>query len=129
MLLRQKSKSSSFVLCRFYTNVDRAQLEGKMKKGTTLIDVRGPEEIAETGVLEHGESKAKNVPLPELEVALALSKSDFKLRYKFEKPQLSDEVIFSCRAGRRSVRASLIAEKAGFRNVVNYTGGSNDWFS
>lgn len=93
-----------------------------------MIDVRQPEEIVATGVVQEGESQAKNVPLPELADALKLNESDFQSKYEFPKPQLDAEVVFTCRSGVRSMKASLIAEGDGYHKVGNYTGGALEWF-
>ena len=116
------------MLMRAFTDLNKAQLEQKLKGGTLLIDVRDPEEVKETGPIAVGKQQGKNVPLNELAKALALSPADFKKKYGFDKPGESQEVIFNCKAGRRSAMASQVAEKLKYTNVFNYTGGAYDWF-
>jgi len=94
-----------------------------------VVDVRNQDEVLETGKLKYGLTEAHTIPLPELELALKLGEDEFRGKYNFQKPQETDEVIFSCRSGKRSVAASIIAERSGLRNVFNYTGGALDWFS
>lgn len=81
-----------------------------------------------TGKFSYEGNTAHTLPLPEIETALRLSPTKFKQQYGFNKPNEKDVVAFTCRAGRRSVAAALAAEKEGYVNVLNYTGGSNDWF-
>ncbi|KAH9248586.1 hypothetical protein BASA81_013770 [Batrachochytrium salamandrivorans] len=112
---------------RFYTDLNKQQLQEKLKSGALLIDVRN-HDVEATGKLSYEGNTAHTLPLPEIESALRLSPNQFKQLYGFDKPNEKDVVAFSCRAGRRSVTASLAAEKEGYVNVLNYTGGSNDWF-
>lgn len=85
-------------------------------------------EVEETGSLSYEGNTAKTLPLPEVEEALKMSDLHFKETYKFDKPKQSEKVVFSCRSGRRSVAASNTAEKEGYTNVFNYTGGAQEWF-
>jgi rhodanese-related sulfurtransferase len=113
---------------RLFTEFRKPEVVNALKQGITVIDVRQPEEIVETGSLKAGNGEAKNIPLGELQAALAMSDSDFKKRYKFDKPKPTQEVIFSCRSGKRSANASTIAESVGYTKVTNYIGGAIDWF-
>jgi rhodanese-related sulfurtransferase len=116
---------------RFYTNVNKTDLKIKMahKPALLVVDVRNGDEIAQTGILQHKDVAAKNVPLGDLEGALKLSDEEFKRKFQFEKPKPTTEIIFSCRSGKRSASASQVAEALGYKNVYNYTGGANDWFN
>ena len=92
------------------------------KGSYVLIDVREKEELA-YGMIP----TAKNVPLDELENALQMRADDFEKKYGFSKPGKNDRMIFHCRTGGRSARATQIAHTQGFLNVQNYKGSIWDW--
>ncbi len=92
------------------------------KREYTLIDVRQPEELS-YGLIP----TAHNVPLPELNEALASSPDQFFAKYKFPKPQKNNLVIFNCRSGSRSNMATMIAEDNGYIKAKNYAGSVLDW--
>jgi rhodanese-related sulfurtransferase len=78
----------------------------------TLIDVRRPEEF--NGELSHIPG-AKLIPLgPDLD----------KFFHKHDK---DDEIVFVCRSGARSGRATLQGRSLGFSNCVNLQGGMLLW--
>jgi rhodanese-related sulfurtransferase len=77
--------------------------------GLTVIDVRGEQEVA-TGMI----AGAKHHALPKLEEALEA--------YDPHAP-----IVFVCRSGRRSARATQLAEEAGFTQVASMTGGMIRW--
>lgn len=87
-----------------------------------LIDVRETEELA-YGMIP----TAHNVPLHELEYALALLPEDFQKKYGFEKPKKEEVVIFYCRTGGRSAMATAFAEEQGYVHAKNYAGSIYDW--
>ncbi|XP_055322401.1 rhodanese domain-containing protein CG4456-like isoform X2 [Sitodiplosis mosellana] len=89
----------------------------------TLIDVREPNELQETGIIP----TSVNIPLGEVNTALSLSDGQFKTKYNRSKPKLTDEVIFHCRIGMRSENAAIAANKLGYSNVKNYKGSWLDW--
>jgi len=76
-----------------------------------ILDVREPEEF--NGPLGHI-PPATNVPLGSLEQRL-------------DEIPTEEPIVAVCRAGGRSARASLILQKAGFRNVANLAGGMLRW--
>lgn len=81
-------------------------------KSVTLIDVRRPEEF--TGELSHIPG-AKLVTLgPDLDAFLATHDKN-------------DEVVFICRSGARSGRATLQSRAMGFSKTVNLGGGMILW--
>jgi rhodanese-related sulfurtransferase len=83
----------------------------------TLIDVR---EVA-----EHKEGSiptAKLIPLGDIESALNLSANEFESKYGFKKPGKDEALIFHCRSGARSQKATDLALKLGFKNSRNYKG-------
>jgi len=46
-----------------------------------------------------------------------------------KRPNENDAIAFSCRSGKRSTVASEAAIAAGFKDVHNYKGSANEWFS
>ncbi len=76
-----------------------------------ILDVRGPEEF--TGPLGHIMG-ATLIPLDELAERVGELSQD--------RP-----VVAVCRAGGRSVQATVILQQAGFRDVANLTGGMLRW--
>jgi rhodanese-related sulfurtransferase len=112
--------------------IERAALLGLMERGAVrLIDVREPHEVAATGPLKHGRVSAANVPLGRVQGgALELPEQEFRAQFGVDKPAKGDLVVFSCRSGARSERASQHAMVAnGFTNVFNYKGSANEWFA
>eukprot|EP00978_Attheya_sp_CCMP212_P002030 scaffold4157_cov58-Attheya_sp.AAC.2 len=101
---------------------------GREESGYVVLDVRGPEEIAETGNLS---PSVNNLPLTFImeKNAFKLSEEDFEEEFGFAKPQMDETLVFSCKAGGRSKMASQMAAEAGYSNIVNYTGGANEFFS
>ena len=87
-----------------------------------LIDVRQLEEL-QYGMIP----TAHNVPLDELEEAFAMNQDAFGSKYGFSQPGRNTLVIFYCRTGGRSQRATEIALTMGFKNVKNYAGSAYDW--
>jgi rhodanese-related sulfurtransferase len=117
-------------------NIDRAAMmeiiedvvnSSREESGYVIIDVRGHDEIQSTGKLN---DVVVTLPLPYIaQGALAMDEEDFKEAFGFEKPQLDETLVFSCKAGIRSNQAGQLAKMAGYSNVLNYMGGSNEWFS
>ena len=81
-------------------------------RNLTLIDVRRPDEF--DGELSHVPG-ARLVTLgPELDAFLGEHAKD-------------DEIVFICRSGARSARATLQASAMGFAKCVNLQGGMLSW--
>ncbi len=80
--------------------------------GRRLIDVRLPEEF--TGELGHIEGAELVTLGPDLEQFL--SRADSK-----------EHLLFICKVGGRSARATAYAIAMGFTNVVNMAGGMTRW--
>uniref|UniRef100_A0A1B6CXZ7 Rhodanese domain-containing protein n=1 Tax=Clastoptera arizonana TaxID=38151 RepID=A0A1B6CXZ7_9HEMI len=105
-------------------NLNYEQLNALIKEDKiVLIDVRQAREIKETGALPG----SHNVPIEELEFALKLDPVEFEDRYNFPKPDYDQEIVFSCRSGRRSLVALENALSVGYKNAKHYTGGWLDW--
>lgn len=98
------------------------------ESGVVVIDVRGEEEVVATGKIS---PVAETLPLPYIQQhrALAMDEQDFLDNFGFEKPRFDETIIFSCKAGIRSRVACQIARMEGYTDVINYTGGANEWFS
>jgi|Transcript_13774 rhodanese-related sulfurtransferase len=93
----------------------------------TIIDVRGPEEVASTGKLG---DVVQNLPLPDIAGgAFSLDKDIFKSKFGFEKPGFDSTIVFSCKGGIRSAKAVKLAKEAGYTDILDYSGGANDWFA
>jgi rhodanese-related sulfurtransferase len=76
-----------------------------------ILDVRGPDEFS--GPLGHIKG-ALLIPLDELAERTGELSGDRPL-------------VAVCRAGGRSVQATVILQQAGFKDVVNLTGGMLRW--
>jgi rhodanese-related sulfurtransferase len=73
-----------------------------------LIDVREPHEYQANSI-----PTAINLPIKSHPDALLLSEEEFQDRFGFQKPPVSKEVVFFCKAGVRSSAAAGIARQAG----------------
>nr|XP_040219874.2 rhodanese domain-containing protein CG4456 isoform X3 [Anopheles coluzzii]XP_049462529.1 rhodanese domain-containing protein CG4456 isoform X4 [Anopheles coluzzii] len=88
-----------------------------------LIDVRNPDELADTGKIP----TSINIPLPQLEEGLKLDDEAFKAKFGRDKPSTSTEVIFHCKMGGRAQKATDLASSLGFTNARNYKGSWTEW--
>lgn len=102
--------------------------EGREECQYCVIDVRNPDEIAYTGKLS---PDVHTLPLPVImqSNAFAMEPDDFEDEFGFRKPELDETLVFTCSAGVRSVYACQKAKQAGYSKLVNYSGGSSEWFS
>jgi rhodanese-related sulfurtransferase len=105
-----------------------AEYKTREESGMVLIDVRGEEEIMATGKVS---PVAETLPLPYIQQqrVFAMDEQEFLDNFGFEKPRLDETVIFTCKAGIRSKVACQIAIMEGYADVINYSGGANEWFS
>ena len=94
-----------------------------------VIDVRGQDEIMMgTGLMSE---KVNILPLPELSMmnAFSLDEQSFEGQFNFPKPSMEDDtLVFTCKMGGRSQQAAQIAQQSGYKKIINYTGGADDWF-
>jgi len=105
-------------------HLDYGQLtEIRNKEKNVLIDVREKEELDQTGIIPG----AHHIPLGDIEQALVTPNDEFAKKYRFNKPSHEDQVIFSCRSGKRSLVALEKALNHGFKNAKHYKGGWLDW--
>merc|ERR1719354_364100 len=97
------------------------------ESGYVVIDVRNEDEIAYTGKVAEC---VETLPLPLIAQAnvFKMSEEDFEEKFGFAKPSLDETIVFSCKAGIRSMHAAQFAAMNGYSNLVNYSGGSDDWF-
>jgi rhodanese-related sulfurtransferase len=58
-----------------------------------------------------------------------MEEEDFAEMFGFDKPSLDETLVFTCKAGIRSASAAKLAQMAGYTNILDYAGGSNEWFS
>jgi len=57
-----------------------------------------------------------------------MSEEDFEENFGFAMPALDETIVFSCKAGIRSMHAAQLAGTSGYTKFANYSGGSDDWF-
>lgn len=92
-------------------------------QAAVVIDVREPWELREYGSIPG----SINVPLGQVNVALQLDPEEFKDKYGGDLPQHTDNIVFSCLAGIRSLKALNTAVSLGYKDVRHYPGGWQDW--
>lgn len=95
----------------------------KKRDKITLIDVREASELKETGTLPD----SIHIPLGQVVKALKASDDEFEKMYSAPKPKLDDELVFSCRGGKRSAQALQTALSQGYSNAKHYGGGWMDY--
>jgi rhodanese-related sulfurtransferase len=108
--------------------VEKYESGGREQSQCVVIDVRTEEEIYSTGKLS---PSVHTLPVQVIMQAnvFQMDPDEFEDFCGFEKPKLDETVVFSCAAGIRSVSACKFASQAGYSKLVNYAGGSNEWFS
>ena len=94
-----------------------------------IIDVRGQEEIMMgTGLMS---DKVQNIPLPQISMmnAFEMDEKSFESQFNFSKPSAEDDtLVFTCKMGGRSAQAAQLAQQSGYKSIINYTGGADEWF-
>lgn len=101
------------------TNVSNAELQTLLDQGVTLVDIRLPEEWAETGVV----AGSQRLTLFEKNGAVAANfLSDLQKIAPMDKP-----IALICRSGNRTRAGSEMLAKAGYAQVYNVTYGINGW--
>jgi rhodanese-related sulfurtransferase len=130
------SSSSGAAATSDIQHIGRAEMEeiledyeagGREDSQYIVVDVRTGGEIANTGKL------SPSVHCVPIEVIMEhnvfqLDEDDFEEVCGFAKPMPDETLVFTCAAGVRSVYACQFAAQAGYSKLVNYVGGSNDWF-
>lgn len=118
------------------TNIDKekmeeilSQLEGDNSDNYVVIDVRGVDEIMMgTGTMS---DKVHILPLPQITAMAAfdMDEKSFEQQFNFPKPSTEDDtLVMTCKMGGRSQQAAQIAAMSGYKKLINYTGGADDWF-
>ncbi|AXS40023.1 FKBP-type peptidyl-prolyl cis-trans isomerase [Breoghania sp. L-A4] len=111
------------VRAKSYTDLDNDALKARIAAGTTIVDIRRPDEWQQTGVIPGShlitffdkEGKANPSFGAALQAVIA---------------NPAQEVVFICRTGSRSsVLSKYLAERAGFINVANVEKGIMDWIA
>merc|ERR550517_669512 len=88
------------------------------------IDVRTPAELDQTGKIP----SSYNIPVQEIKNVFENMPGDaFLETYGFDKPELDEPFILTCRSGRRARRAEQILVNLGFTKIRVYDGSWNDW--
>jgi len=85
----------------------------KLRQGALLVDVRRPGEVEE---VSFDVPEYLHIPLKELE-------------HRWQEIPIGREVIFACRSGRRSLKATYFMMNHGFDKVFNMEGGMLKWAS
>ena len=60
--------------------------------------------------------------------AFNMDEKTFEAQFNFPKPNVEDTLVFTCKAGLRSQQAAQLAAMAGYKTIINYEGGADDWF-
>jgi glyoxylase-like metal-dependent hydrolase (beta-lactamase superfamily II)/rhodanese-related sulfurtransferase len=95
-----------------FKNIDCTELTRLRKESDVLLlDVREPQELAKTGVIE---GVAKNIPVGQLAMRLNELPKD-------------KQIIAICQGGGRSAEAAHILSSNGFKTVYNLEGGTGGW--
>jgi len=61
-------------------------------------------------------------------MALEKDSEDFEHDFGFSKPLLDQTIVFTCKAGIRSMHATQFAAMSGYSKMMNYVGGADEWF-
>ncbi|KAF2193237.1 Rhodanese-like protein [Zopfia rhizophila CBS 207.26] len=88
----------------------------------TFPDVREPSEHLKNAI-----PTSLNIPITSYPDALLLPPEEFEDRFGFQKPPVTKEVVFYCKAGVRSAAAAQIARQGGYEKVGEYRGSWIDW--
>jgi len=100
---------------------------GRESMNCVVIDVRNEDEIQMTGKLS---DCVHTLPLPIIAQfgAFNMDSDDFEENFGFEKPSPDETIVFTCKAGIRSMHAAQFAAMSGYTSIVNYSGGADEWF-
>ncbi|WP_172370841.1 rhodanese-like domain-containing protein [Sporosarcina jiandibaonis] len=91
-------------------NINTTELKSELKnKDKQFIDVRTPNEFKANHIKEF-----KNIPLADL-------------HNKASDLSIDKEVFLICQSGMRSMNASRVLKKMGFKHIINVKGGMSAW--
>jgi len=94
------------------------------EKRILFIDVRNATELQDPGQIPG----SVHLPLYEIPDAFLLPDNDFKEKYNFEKPSVSERnVVLTCRSGRRIQVADARLKALGYKHLRLYYGSFKDW--
>lgn len=120
---RYMSSNSTAGLVNYQELCSVIEANKKKNNGSAVvIDVRGPGEVKETGLIP----TAHNIPLDQIGSALAMPDADFKAQYGFNKPKPSDKIIFYCKVGKRCQTAASQTAALGY-TAASYPGSWTEW--
>ncbi len=108
--------------------IEQIRTNGREESGYVIIDVRNVDEIRMTGKLDEC---VETLPLPFIAAeggAFSLEPEEFEEKFGFVKPSPDETLVLSCKAGIRSMHAAYFASLNGYTQLVNYSGGADDWF-
>ena len=89
-----------------------------------LLDVRNSSELVNPGKIPG----SFNIPLYEIPEAFSLEPEQFLEKYKFQLPDKdAQNVVLTCRSGRRVKIAIRRLEPLGFNQLRIYDGSFKDW--
>ena len=97
--------------CYCETEINQEQLEGMVKKGSMLLDVRS--------IQEFKEGHLKN--------AISLPVYDIKKRHQEILKDKFQTIIVYCSSGHRSEKAQKILKKLGYKKVYNLCNGLENY--
>ena len=122
--VRHLSASSQLFnnVIKSYKFKDIKELIEEPNSKKVLVDVREPEEH-----MEYAIPNSINIPVNTAPGALGLIAEEFKSLFKYEKPDLTKELIFYCKSGTRAKVAEELARSYGYQNTGIYEGSVNDW--
>ena len=103
----------------------QALQESLKRNSILLIDVRNRTELNGVGQIPGSVC----LPLHEVELGFQLSNEAFLERYGFLKPdpKQSQNIVLTCRSGRRVLVADKILKNKGYPNLRIYSGSFKDW--
>jgi len=102
--------------------------DGREGSECVVIDVRGEDEIMFTGKISEC---VETLPLPIIAQygVFNMESEEFEAAFGFAKPTPDETIIFTCKAGIRSMHAAQFAARCGYSKLCSYSGGSDDWFN
>ncbi|XP_061479411.1 thiosulfate sulfurtransferase/rhodanese-like domain-containing protein 3 [Rhineura floridana] len=122
-----KPERPKVIVCHFCTAKDQVSFkelkEMLESNAILLIDVREKWETEQYGKIRG----SINIPLGEVVEALQMDPVHFKEIYNQDMPSKSDNLVFSCMAGVRSIQALAAAKSLGFSRAQHFAGGFKEW--
>jgi rhodanese-related sulfurtransferase len=102
-----------------YTNVNNQELQQLLRKGTTLVDIRRPEEWRQTGVIKGSKR---------MTFFTSRGGLDSNFLPKFKKFDKDKPIILICKTGNRTkIASNFIAKQLGYTKIYNVSNGIYGW--